>query len=146
MKTANSELPLLKMCILHIHVALVAHLVIMTECLIINIFREDLFWFEGSQCILLGCHCDSRNVRQLVILHQQSGSTELNPAIQLPVSCLFSKESEPIGRYCPNSESVFPPQLTLSEMPSHTLPEVCLLADLQSRQADNKDAQSHRYT
>lgn len=47
-----------------------------TKHLIINIFRENLFWFKASQSTLLESHCDGRNVRQLITLHQLSGSTE----------------------------------------------------------------------
>ena len=90
-----------------------------TEHLIINIFRENLFWFKASRSTLLGSHCDGRDVRQLID-HNASvvwKHRATNAAIRLLRTSLFCKEPEPIAWYCPNSELVFPPQSTLSEMP-----------------------------
>lgn len=61
--------------------------------------------------------CEAFDHNASVVLKQR----ETNAAIQLPVSCLFNKKPEPIGWYCPNSELVFPPRSTLSEMPPQTI-------------------------
>lgn len=131
----NSELHLLNVCIQQLHFVMVAHLVTITKHLIINIFREDLFWFKASQSTLLGSHCDSRNVRQLITMHQLSRSKEkqMLPFSSLCPVCSVKNLSPLDGTAQTQNWSSHLGQRSLKCPHRQSLPELCLLAEHKPR-------------
>jgi hypothetical protein len=72
------------------------------------------------------------------MLHPQSENREMNAGTQFITHSPLIQD--PVcGIVPPNSEWVFPPQLTLSGNTSQRCPEMCLLGDSKLSQVDNED-------